>query len=201
MDFQIFKKRNRQLSEFKPDANPSTFIKTARLTRQQKLQIGKWFLYIMVCLLCLILQDVLMSTLRLFGTTTDLPVCAIMLIAMLEGTETGSLFLLISSTVYYFTGSSPGAYCIALLTFIGTGVGLMRQMYLHRNKSTIIACSAIAILLYEVGTFVVGLLSGLTIWNRFFIFVLTALYSSLALIPLHSLIYKIGTIGGSTWKE
>lgn len=201
MAFQLFNRKKNQLSEFKPDANPSTFIKTARLSQQQKLQIGKWFLYVMVCLLCLIVQDVVMSTARLLGATTDLAVCAIMLIAMLEGTETGSLFLLIASTVYYFTGSSPGAYCIALLTFIGTGVVLMRQMYLHRNRSTVIACSAIAVLLYEMATFVVGLMSGLTIWNRVLIFALTALYSSLALIPLYSILYKIGTIGGSTWKE
>ena len=33
------------------------------------------------------------------------------------------------------------------------------------------------------------------------LFVLTAAFSCLVLIPLYSLIYKIGLIGGNTWKE
>ena len=48
---------------------------------------------------------------------------------------------------------------------------------------------------------VVGIMSGLTHWGRLSSFLLTAFYSCLILIPLDSLIFKIGLIGGNTWKE
>ena len=47
----------------------------------------------------------------------------------------------------------------------------------------------------------VGLTTVLTRWSRLPVFLLTAALSCLVLIPLYSLIYKIGLIGGNTWKE
>lgn len=196
----IFRSR-RKLQEFKPDADPSTFTKTARLTHLQKLRLGKWMLYIGLCVLLLVVQDVVMSRLRLFGATTDLAVCAILLIAMLEGVQTGSLFLLIASTLYYFTGSAPGPYCVALMTFLGIGAGLLRQMYLHRSKGSIVMCTGITVILYELGQFVVGLMSGLTLLARLPSFLFTGLYSALALTVLYRPFEKISLIGGQSWKE
>ncbi len=194
-------KRRKKDVEFKPDVNPSTFAKTARLTHEQKLQLSKWLLYIALCAGLLVLQDVLMSKLRLFGATTDLAVCAILLVAMLEGVETGSLFLLIASTIYYFTGSAPGAYCIALLTVLGVAAMLVRQMFLHRSKGTIVVCTGITVILYEIGLFIVGLASGLTHFGRLPVFLFVGLYSALALIPLYDPFEKISLIGGNQWKE
>lgn len=194
-------KRRKKDPEFKPDANPSTFAKTARLTRQQKLTLSKWLLYTALCVFLLVVQDVLMSKLRLFGATTNLAVCAILLVAMLEGVETGSLFLLIASTIYYFTGSAPGPYCIALLTILGVGAMLLRQMFLHRSKGTIVVCTGITILLYEIGLFIIGLVSGLTLFVRLPSFLFAGLYSALALIPLYNPFEKISLIGGTQWKE
>ena len=139
----IFKRKT--IQDFKPDVNPSTFSKTVRLSRQQKQEILKWFLYAMTFLAALVVQDVVMSQLRLFGATTDLPVCVLLLIAMLEGTRVGSLFLLVSSTVYYFTGSSPGPYSVGILTILGTITVMLRQMYLHRSKGSMVACTGIAL--------------------------------------------------------
>lgn len=195
------KRRNQKISEFKPDANPATWSKTLRLTNQQRLRLAKWLLYAMSILLCQVVQDVIMSRARLFGATTDLAVAAILLITVLEGTEVGSLFVLIASTLYYFSGTAPGAYCIGLMTFLGIGAVLLRQMYWHRSKGSIVLCTGIAVMLYELGLFVVGVFSGLTLWSRLPVFLLTGLFSALALIPLYSLIYKIGLIGGNTWKE
>jgi len=194
-------KRRKKDLEFKPDVNPSTFVKTARLSHQQKLLLSKWLLYTALCIFLLVVQDVLMSKLRLFGATTDLAVCAILLVAMLEGVETGSLFLLIASTVYYFTGSAPGPYCIALLTVLGVGAMLLRQMFLHRSKGTIVVCTGITIILYEIGLFIVGLASGLTLFSRLPVFLFVGLYSALALIPLYNSFEKISLIGGTPWKE
>lgn len=192
---------NRSRSEFKPDAKTATWIKTVRMTQQQRLRLLKWVLYALVIVLALVIQDVIMSQFRFFGATTDLAVCVILLITIIEGTEVGSLFVLIASTLYYFSGSAPGAYSIGLLSFLGIAAVMFRQLYLHRSRGSITLCTAIAVMGYEVGLFVVGIFSELTLWTRLVPFLLTGAYSSLVLIPLYPLICKIGLIGGNTWKE
>lgn len=197
----LLKKRHSADTEFKPDRNPSTWLKTSRLTKQQRLRLAKWGLYALTVMLCLVIQDVVLARLTLFGSTADLAVCAILTITVLEGTEVGSLFVLIASLFYYFSGSAPTAWCVGLLTFLGTGATLFRQMYWHRSKGSVILCAWIATLAYEMSLFVVGVMQELTILSRVGYFGLTALYSCIAVIPLYSLIYKIGLIGGNTWKE
>jgi len=199
---QLFKARRRRASlDFKPDVQRGTWIKTAKLTKLQQLRLARWMLYVLTVIGCLVLQDVLMSQFSIFGATTDLPACGILLITVMEGTEIGSIFVLIASTLYYFSGNAPTAFCIALLTAFGIGATLFRQLFWHRSKGSIILCSGIALVLYELGLFVVGIGSGLTHWGRLPSFALTAVFSCLVLIPLYSLIYKIGLIGGNTWKE
>lgn len=195
------KKRRKRNVEFKPDPQTATWVKTFHLTVQQRLQLAKWALYVLTIVLCLVVQDVIMSRIRLFGATTDLAVCAILLITVLEGTDTGSLFVLIASTLYYFSGSAPGAYVIALLSFLGVAAALLRQLYWHRSKGSIVLCSGIALMFYEIGLFVVGIASNLTLPSRLIYFVLTGVYSGLVLIFLYPIVYKIGSIGGITWKE
>ena len=197
--FQAPKKRNSL--DFKPDVQKATWVKTTRLTRLQQLRLARWVLYILTVLACLVLQDVLMSQVSIFGATTDLPVCAILLITVLEGTEIGSIFVLLASTLYYFSGNAPTAYCIGLMAVFGIGATLFRQMFWHRSKGSIILCASIALIGYELGLFVVGMITKLTHWGRLPAFMLTAVFSCLVLIPLYSLIYKIGLIGGNTWKE
>lgn len=195
------KRRRKRTVEFKPDPKAATWAKTFHLTIQQRLQLAKWALYVLTIVMCLVVQDVIMSRVRLFGATTDLAVCAILLITVIEGTDTGSLFVLIASTLYYFSGSAPGAYVIALLSFLGVAAVLLRQMYWHRSNGSIVLCTGIALMLYEIGLFVVGIAIGLTLPSRLIYFILTGVYSCLALIPLYSIVYKIGLIGGNTWKE
>ena len=194
------RKRRKDL-EFKPDVQKGTWIKTARLTKLQQLRLLRWVLYVLTVVGCLVVQDVLMSQFSIFGATTDLPACAILLITVMEGTEIGSIFVLIASTLYYFSGNAPTAFCIGLMTFFGIGATLFRQMYWHRSKGSIILCASIAVICYELGLFVVGLSSELTHWGRLPSFALSAVFSCVVLIPLYSLIYKIGLIGGNTWKE
>ena len=194
-----FKKRD--TVDFKPDVVQATWFKTLQLTRLQQLRLAKWSLYTLLIVLSLVMQDVLMSRFRLFGATTDLPVCAILLITVIEGTEVGSVFVLIASFLYYFTGSAPGAYSIALITFLGIAAVIFRQLYWHRSKGSIVLCAGIAMTLYEICLFVIGILSGLTAWSRLGVFLLNGLFSAAAMIPLYPLIHKIGLIGGNTWKE
>ena len=194
-------RRNRAAMDFKPDVQTATWLKTTRLTKLQQLRLTKWLLYILTVVMSLVIQDVVMSQFDIFGATTDLPVCAILLITVIEGTEIGSLFVLIASTLYYFSGHAPSAWCIGLMTFLGIGATLFRQLFWHRSKGSIILCSAIALTAYEIGLFAVGLTNALTHWGRLPAFLLTAVFSCLVLIPLYSLICKIGLIGGNTWKE
>ena len=199
---ELFKKhRAKRDTDFKPDAEVSTFGKTLRLTQLQRLRLAKWSLYVLTVILALVIQDVIMSQVSIFGATTDLAVCAILLITVLEGTEVGSIFVLAASLFYFFSGSAPGAYCIGLMTFLGIGATLFRQMYWHRSRGSILLCAAIAVTLYEMGLFVIGLMNELTRFSRVGIFGLTAVLSCLVLIPMYSLVYKIGLIGGNTWKE
>jgi len=196
--FSFFKKKDR---DFKPDAKVSTWAKTARLTQQQRQRLTKWFLYTGVIVLALVVQDVVMSQLNLLGGTTDLPVAVILLITVIEGTEVGSLFVLLASLIYYFSGTAPGAYCIGLMTALGIAAVMFRQLFWHRSKGSVLLCTAIALMGYELGLFVVGLLSELTLWKHFGAFLLCGLYSCASLLLFYPLIYKIGLIGGNTWKE
>lgn len=188
-------------AEFRPDAEGSGVLKVLHPTRLQQLRLLKWVLYVATIILLLVIQDVIMSRLSILGATTDLVVCAILIITVLEGTEIGSLFVLIASLLYYFSGSSPGPYTVALLTALGMGATLFRQALLHRSPGSILFASGAALMLYEIGTFTVGLLQGLTYWGRLGVFLLTGILSCAVMIPLYPLIHRIGLIGGNTWKE
>lgn len=199
---ELFRRRKRQnLNEFKPDPTTSTWFKTQRLTQLQRLRLTKWGLYVLIIVMSLVIQDVIMSQVRLFGATTDLPAAAIFLITVIEGTEVGSLFVLIASTLYCFSGSAPTPVCVALMTFFGIFATMVRQMYWHRSRSTLTLCAALALTLYELGVFITGLSQGLTYWGRLPAFLLTSFYTILVMIPLYSLVNKTGLIGGNTWKE
>ena len=191
------KKRN----DFRPDPTTSTWLKTRRLTRLQKLRLLKWVLYALIVILCLVIQDVIMSQLRLFGATTDLAVGAILLITVIEGTDVGSLFVLIASMLYWFSGSAPTPICIALLTAFGIGATMFRQMFWHRSRGTLTLCACLALTAYELGLFVTGIMQGLTYFGRLPSFLLTSAYTCLVMIPLYTLVNKTGLIGGNTWKE
>ena len=191
------KKRN----EFRPDPTTSTWLKTRKLTRLQKLRLLKWVLYALIVILCLVIQDVIMSQLRLFGATTDLAVGAILLITVIEGTDVGSLFVLIASMLYWFSGSAPTPVCIALLTAFGIGATMFRQMFWHRSRGTLTLCACLALTAYELGLFVTGIMQGLTYFGRLPSFLLTSAYTCLVMIPLYTLVNKTGLIGGNTWKE
>lgn len=195
------KKRHQKQYEFRPDPTGTNLLKKLHLTKLQRLQILKWTLYALLCLLLLILQDGIMSQVRISGATTDLAVCAILLIGIYEGMENGGLFTLITSTIYWFSGSAPGPYVIAILTFLTIGISLFRQSFWLRGFSSTALCTAIAILAYEMIVFLIGILSGLTIWERTGVFFLTGVITCIVMLPLYPLVNAIAKIGGDTWKE
>ena len=186
-------------SEFKPDPRQNSLSGLFHVTQLQKQRMLKWTLYVLTGILLLTIQDVIMSRVSIFGATTDLPVGYILLV--IEGVDVGSLFVLFASTIYYFSGSAPGPYCIGLLCAVGIIATLLRQAYLRRTKASIVICAGIALTIYEMGLFVVGIGLGLTRWDRVFSFLITAGYSFGVMVLLYPLINKIGLIGGTTWKE
>lgn len=188
-------------AEFRPDRQENPFVKSLHFTKQQRQNLLRWGLLILTCVMALVIQDCIMSRIHLFGATTDLAVAAILLVAIQEGTETGSIYALLAGVVYFFSGSAPGAYCVALLTIPALLCGLFRQKFWRRSTGSLLLCSAIAMLIYELGLYGTAIFLGLTRWDRFSYFLLTAAYSILVMIPLYQLIHRIGCIGGHVWSE
>jgi transcription elongation factor Elf1 len=90
---------------------------------------------------------------------------------------------------------------VGILSFLGIGACIFRQMYWHRNQGSIVLCAGIALMLYEVIIFGIGVFTGLTHWERLNSFLVTGGISVAVMIPLYTLINAIGQIRGNTWKE
>ena len=187
--------------EFRQDSLGTHFLKKLYMTKQQRLRLLRWGSYILSCLAALLIQDDILSRIPIWGACIDLPAAVILLITVIEGTESGSVFVLIASTLYYFTGSAPGPYVVAAMTVFGVGATLFRQLCWHRSRSTILLCACTALMLYEIATFGGAIFMELTRWDRFGRFLLSGLYGCIVMVPLYPLMHKFGSIGGHTWKE
>ena len=195
------KKRRAPKYEFKPDRKQYNILKKLYITQLQRKQYLKWGLLAMLTVLMMVIQDVMLSQIRISGATTDLAICAILLIGLYEGTENGSLFVLLMSTFYHFSGSSPGPLTIAVATTLTIGFNLVRQMLWRRSFGSTMLCAAGAVLTYEMIIFLTGIFSGYTIWARAGVFFLTGVMTCVMLLPLYPLVRAISKIGGDTWKE
>lgn len=187
--------------EFKEDKPHSGILGKLYLTKKQRLQILKWSLYGLLLLTLSLIQDVLMSKIRVLGATTELVPVGIFLICILEGAEDGSIFALVSSLVYLFSGTAAGPYSMVFITALAIGVTIFRQAYLQKGLIAAILCAGTAIFVYEMLQFLMGLFLRLTIPSRFVGFVITAALSLVAIPILYPISLSIGTIGGETWKE
>lgn len=188
--------------EFKPDKPQTSFLSRLQLTQKQRGAVLKWGLYTLVLLLLSLIQDVLLCNLSIFGATTELVPCAIFLIGILEGSEKGSVFLLVSSALYVFSGTGAGNYCIVFITVFGLLAAMLRQEYLQKGFFVALLCTFGALLVYEIAVFFIGLFFGQTLFARFYIFPLTAVLSMVAFPALYPVCCAIGKIGGGdAWKE
>ena len=191
----------RRDTEFKPDSLENSFFAKLYMTKLQRLHLLKWFSLIMLLIGLLMIQDVIMSRVTIWGDTTDLIPCALLLITVMEGANVGSIFILISSLLYQFSGFSPGPFCVAMLSTLGILATLFRQAYWHRNRNSIILCAGLALMFYEVLVYAAGVTLKLTNFYRFPVFLVTGVLSWIIMIPLYPLIDRIGQIGGNTWKD
>ena len=191
----------RKKHEFRPDTFRQDILGKLLLTKKQSQVLLRWVLFCVVCLAGLIVQDVVMSRFTIFGTTTDLVPCCILAVCILQGAESGCIFALIGSMIYYFSGSAPGIFAIPMITVIAVLTAVFRQAYLRKGFSTMLICTSAALIVYEIGTFFIGVFLGSTIMPRFPAFLTTALIT-LALVPvLYPILLSIGKIGGEIWKE
>ncbi len=188
-------------NEFRMDPDRSGGWGRWLLTRRQQLQLLRWSLYALVCLAALLAQDAVLYRVDLRGAGTDIVPCVILMIAVLQDADSGSLFTLVASTLYYFSGSAPGAYCIPMLTGLGILLIIFRQSYLRQGFFAALLCAAIGMLTYEMGVFCICLFLGQVMASRVGIMSVTALLSLAAVPVTYPMLRAIGKIGGEVWKE
>jgi len=187
--------------EFKPDKRSSGLLSKLSLTRLQKFSLLKWSLYGLCLLVLVLLQDMVLCRFRLLGATTELLPCAIFMICLLQEPETGSVFALVASFMYLFTGSSPGMYVPAVITFLAVGAMFIRQSYLQKGFGSVLLCTAGAMFLYEVCVFLASLFLQLTRGERFVGFMITTGLSLISVPVLYPVFGRISRIGGNAWND
>ncbi len=186
---------------FRPDKSRPKLLNYLILTKKQQKNLLKWSLYTLFLVLLSVVQDVLLSQVRIFGATTELVPCAIFVITILEGSQRGSVFALIAALCYLFSGTAPGVYSMVTITFLGVGSTLLRQVFLQERFSSCMICTVGATVLYQLGNFIFGLILGLTVANRFYGFMITAVLSVLVVPLMYPIAKAIYRIGDQVWNE
>ena len=187
--------------EFREDKPRSGFFSKLYLTQKQRYNILKWALYALVLIVLSVVQDVLLSRWRIFGTTTDLVPCGIFLIVVAEGLESGSVFSLVAACCYVFSGSAAGNYSIVFITALSVAAAFFRQSYLRKSFSASMLCVALAVLLYQLAVFFIAVFLDLTAFSRITAHLISAAMTLISAPILYPIVGGIHTIGGDTWKE
>lgn len=191
----------RRKHDFKPDKTGRGLLNRLYITRRQRLAILKWSLLGLSLLVLSLLQDVVLSQFSLGGATTDLVSAGIFLICMLLEPEQGGIFALIGATGYYFSGSAPGSYTIAMLTCISLLVNIFRHSFLRRNFGSVVLCAAAGMLIYTLLTFALVLFLGHTTPSRLGTFFLTGTLSAAVMPLMYPVFLSVTNIGGESWRE
>ena len=110
-----------------------------------------------------------------------------------------NIFVRIWQTIAYEV--SRLVYVILLIPAMGTVAAAFRQAYLRKGFRTTMMCSGIALVLYEIISFLAALVLGVTRPGRFMVILGTAAMSLLSLPVLFLLVRGIAKIGGDSWKE
>lgn len=182
--------------DFKPDRQSPGLLNKLYITKKQRLSLLKWTLCALIMLALSLVQDVILS-----GLPTDLFCCGIFLMGMLLRPDEGAVFGLTCAVLFYFSGSAPGPYAIALLTFLPLLLNIFRHSYLRKGFLSVILCAGIGIILYELLVFCIGVFVGSTIFSRLDVFLLTGITGVVIMPALYPIFLAIGKIGGESWKE
>lgn len=193
----LFKRKH----EFRPDKTETGTLNKLYITKKQRRTALKWLLMALALVVVCVVQDVILSRVKLWGTTIDLLAAALLLTCILQDPEYGSIFVLIASSVYSFSGSAPGYYVIALITVIGVFFAIVRHCYLHTGFSSTMLCTAAAIVIYEMALFGIGVFFGYTTVSRITLQLIKAGISLAAMPILYPIFNAILKNGGETWNE
>lgn len=187
--------------QFRPDRTGAGILNKLYITRLQRIALLRWFLLAVILVVLSLLQDVIFSRMRIFGATTDFVPCAILIITVHLGVQSGCVFALIASLAYLFSGSAPGFYVMALLVGLGSFAAMLRQTYLRKSFGSSLLCAGCATMLYEMAVFGFTFAFGLTSFSRMPAFFLTGLMTILIIPILYPILNSIEKIGGESWKE
>lgn len=187
--------------EFRPDKTQAGLLNKLYMTPQQRLGVLRWVLYAVMLVAISVIQDVVLCKVSVFGATTDLVPCAIILICVEMGAEKSAIFSLIAALLYKFSGTSPGYYVIGLIPVLGLLAAVARSSIFRKTLSSTMLCACIAVVLYETGVFAFGLLFQNTSFFRGIRFAVTAILSLLSYPILYPLTTAIENIGEKTWKN
>jgi len=191
----------RKKQEFRPDKTGSGFLSKLYMTKQQRQTFLRWALYALVLVALSLLQDVILCQVRIFGATTDLISAGILLLCMMLTTQDCAGFAVTAATVYYFSGTAAGPYSILFLSGLGILLNIFRASYLRKSFWSTYLCAGVALVVYELLVFFIGVFLEHTIWSRFGGFCLTAGLSVAVMPALYPLFLAISKIGGEAWKE
>ena len=191
----------RKKVEFRPDSTGASLISKLYITPSQRKKLYRWLSYSAICIALLVIQDVILWKVNILGGTIDIVPAAIILVCVMEGAEAGGMFALWASIFYYYSGSAPGAYCIALMVLPSVAVAMFRQSYLRRGFVSHWLCTAAATAAYQLGVFAMALFFANTFFDRWLSFAMNAGLSLLALPVVYPLMNAVSQIGGDKWKE
>ena len=187
--------------DFQPDRPRSGLLSKLHLTARQRRSVLKWGLYALLLVFLSVVQDVLLCRMRVFGATTELVPCGILLICLMEGMEHGSVFSLVAGCLYLFSGSSAGYHTIVLTTFLSVFLAYFRQSFLRKGFAATMLCTVAGVMAYQVLSFLFCVIFGQTRIDRIMVPVITGLLTLISAPILYPLIRGINTIGGEAWKE
>ena len=187
--------------EFKQDKQGTGFWSKLYVTPNQRRYILRWALYAFVIMVLSVVQDVILCRIQVFGATTDLVPCGIILICLVEGVQRGCIFALVAALFHLFSGGAPGVYSMVFITVLAVYGSIFRESFLQEGFWAALLCCAGAMILYTMLNFAMGLFLQLTIPSRAPGFLLTAVMT----LPMVPIVYPICTsiarLGGNTWKE
>lgn len=193
----MFKRKH----EFRPDRTETGTLNKLYITPLQRRSVLKWLLMALLLTAVCVVQDVILSKVYLYGALFDLVPAVLLLACVIQDPEIGSVFILAGSALYWFSGSAPGTYVIALLTVIGVVLGIFRHCYLHSTFGSAFLCAAAGMMLYKVSIFAIGAFLGYTTGAYFTRFLISG-GLSVAVMPLfYPVLTAIYKIGGEPWNE
>ena len=187
--------------EFRPDPESTGNFDKLLLSQRQRFGLLRWTLFGLLCVLALLVQDVMVYRVDIWGAGTDLVPCIIIMITALQGAEQSCIFALVASVFYCFSGSAPGPYVVPMITIIAIGAVIFRQACLRKGFFSILLSTGLGMLVYELLLFGIGLFLKHTLVQHANAMVLTGLLSLLAVPVAYPIARAIGKIGGETWKE